>query len=565
MAINKNMLTHAEQLLKEIDANCADCITRHAGNKPDTVAFLMYVTGRKVTWRQFDTAVNAYAARLLLLGLKKGDIVASILTLTEEHIYLIHACYRIGLIIAPLDVRLKAKEIQYSMDKMQPKAVFFLGKTPVADFRPLIAEVMKNTPSAKTWVQIQAEADGILDGAIGIREFIGETAVRGDASIIETVQKARAQVVKRDPCLIIFTTGSTGSPKPALICHENILVQLIVFNVGFASDAKTIFLNNLPPSHVACTTEVMQATISIGGTMIVMDFDPKRCLAAIQELKVTHIAGIPALFTMLWRYPDYKKYDLSSLKVSGYAGQAVPRPWAEQLQAMTPHICTGLAMTEMAGVATTTNVPCTVDDLMNGVGYYLPSTPVTIREAMNHDGTAGKEKPAGEVGEICFQGPQVFLGYLNDPENTAKSISREGVLYTGDLGSYDDKGLHFAGRRKFVIKPKGYQVFPSDVEEHIAKSLQGKIGSIAVIGAEHDIFTEGIMAFAEVPDGVPTTAADILDACKDISSYSRPSHVEIIKVGAMPLTRTAKTDYLVLKERAAELVKKLRLEGKWDR
>ena len=191
MAINKNMLTRAEQLLKEIDANCADCITRHAGNKPDTVAFLMYVTGRKVTWRQFDTAVNAYAAKLLSLGLKKGDIVASILTLTEEHIYLIYACYRIGLIIAPLDVRLKAKEIQYSMDKMQPKAVFFLGKTPVADFRPLIAEVMKNTPSAKTWVQIQADADGILDGATGIRDFIGETAVGGDGNIIETVRKAR--------------------------------------------------------------------------------------------------------------------------------------------------------------------------------------------------------------------------------------------------------------------------------------------------------------------------------------------------------------------------------------
>lgn len=562
MPINKNMLARAEQLLKEIDANCADCITRYAQEKPDTVAFVMYVIGRKVTWRLFDAAVNAYAAKLLSLGLKKGDIVASMLTLTEEHIYLIYACYRIGLIIAPLDVRLKRKEIQYAMDKMQPKAVFFLGKMLVADFRPLVAEVMKNTPSTKTWVQIQPDADGILDGAIGIREFIGDT---GDGKTIDEVQKARAQVIKRDPCLIIFTTGSTGSPKPALICHENILVQIIVFNVGFASDAKTIFLNNLPPSHVACTTEVMQATIAIGGTMIVMDFDPKRCLEAIPEYQITHIAGIPAIFTMLWRYPDYKKFDLSSLKVSGYAGQAVPRPWAEQLQAMTPHMCTGLAMTEMAGVATTTNVPCTVDDLMAGVGYYLPSTPVTIREPMNPDGTAGKEKAAGEVGEICFQGPQVFLGYLNDPENTAKTISQEGVLYTGDLGSYDDRGLHFAGRRKFVIKPKGYQVFPSDVEEHIAKRLAGKVAMVAVIGAEHDIFTEGIMAFVEVPDGVPTTTTDILDACKDISSYSRPSHVEIIKVGAMPLTRTAKTDYLVLKERATELVKKLRLEGKWDR
>jgi len=562
MPINKNMLARAEQLLKNIDSNCADCITRHALEKPDTVAFIMYTAGRKITWRQFDAAVNAYAARLISMGLKKGDIVASILTLTEEHIYLIYACYRIGLVIAPLDVRLKEKEIQYSMDKMQPKAVFFPGKTPVADFRPLVAEVMKNTPSAKTWVQIQADADGILDGAIGIEAFIGAS---DESKTIEAVQRARAQVVKRDSCLIIFTTGSTGSPKPALICHENILVQIIVFNVGFATDAGTIFLNNLPPSHVACTTEVMQATLSMGGTMIVMDFDPGRCLEAIQEYQITHIAGIPAIFTMLWRYPDYKKFDLSSLKVSGYAGQAVPRPWAEQLQTMTPHMCTGLAMTEMAGVATTTNVPCTVDDLMAGVGYYLPSTPVTIREPMNPDGTSGKEKAAGEVGEICFQGPQVFLGYLGDPENTAKSISSEGVLYTGDLGSYDDNGLHFAGRRKFVIKPKGYQVFPSDVEEHIAKKLKGKIGTVGVIGAEHDIFTEGIMAFVEVPDGTGITAADILDACKDISAYSRPSHVEIIKVGAMPLTRTAKTDYLVLKERAAELVKKLRLEGKWDK
>jgi len=562
MPIPKNLLDRADRLRKEMVPNCADCVARYAREKPDLVAFIMHATGRKITWRQFDASVDAYAAKLLSCGMKKGDIVASILTLTEEHIYLIYACYRIGLVIAPLDVRLKKAEIQYSMDKIQPKAVFFPGKTPVTDFRPLVAEVMKNTPSAQTWVQIQTDADGILDGAIGIRKFLGNT---GDGKTTEAVQKARAQVDKRDPCLIIFTTGSTGSPKPALICHENILTQNITFGVFSLIYADTIFLNNLPPSHIACTTEVLATTIFMGGTMVVLDFDPKKCFEAIQEHRITHILGIPAMFTMLWRFPDYNKYDRSSLKVAVFGGQQVPRSWVEQLQSMVPNLCTGLGITEASGATTSNCIPCTVDDVMDGIGLSMPYFPLTVREPMNPDGTAGKEKAGGEVGEICFQGPQVFLGYLGDPEKTAQTVSREGVLYTGDLGSYDARGLHLAGRRKFVMKPKGYQVFPSDVEGHIAQALKGRIGTVAVVGAEHEIFTEGIMAFVEVPDGSTVTAQDVDEACKSISSYSRPSHVEIIKVGALPLTRSAKTDYMVLKEQAGALVKKLRLEGKWDK
>lgn len=562
MPVPQNLLDRADRLRNEMVSNCADCVSVYAQQKPDTVAFVMHATGRKITWRQFDTAVNAYAAKLLSYGLKKGDIVASILNLTEEHIYLIYACYRIGLVIAPLDVRLKVTEIQYSMDKMNPKAVFFLGKTPVADFRPMVADVMKHTPSAKVWVQIQAEADGILKGAVGIREF-AQTAADGKTP--EAVQKARALVVKRDPCLIIFTTGSTGSPKPALICHENILTQNITFGVFSMIDADTIFLNNLPPSHIACTTEVLATTIFMGGTMVVLDFDPKKCFEAIQEHKITHILGIPAMFTMLWRFPDYNKYDRSSLKVAVFGGQQVPRSWVEQLQSMVPNLCTGLGITEASGATTSNCIPCTVDDVMDGIGLSMPYFPLTVREPMNPDGTAGKEKPTGEVGEICFQGPQVFLGYLGDPEKTAQTISKEGVLYTGDLGSYDAKGLHLAGRRKFVMKPKGYQVFPSDVEGHIAQALKGKIGTVAVVGAEHEIFTEGIMAFVEVPEGSTVTATDVDEACKSISSYSRPSHVEIIKVGALPLTRSAKTDYMVLKDQAKALLPKLRAEGKWDK
>jgi acyl-CoA synthetase (AMP-forming)/AMP-acid ligase II len=565
MAVHKDLLMRAERLMGEIDSNCADCVARHARTKPDSLAFVMYGTGNKVTWLQFEISVNAYAAKLLSLGLKKGDIVATILTLTEEHIYLIYACFRVGLIVAPLDVRLKEVEIQYALDKMNPRAVFFLGKTPGADFRPVIGEVMKHTPSAKTWVQIQEDLEGILNGAVGIRSFARDAFAAVESGVLEAVQKARALVSKRDPCLIIFTTGSTGSPKPALLCHENILTQNISFGVFSRIDADSIFLNNLPPSHVACTTEVLATTIFMGGTLVILDFDPKRCFEAIEEYRVSHILGIPAMFSMLWRFPDYNRFDRSSLKIAVFGGQQVPRSWVEQLQAMVPYLCTGLGITEASGAATSNSVPCSVDEVMDGLGFSMPYLPLTVREPMNPDGTAGKPKASGEVGEICFQGPQVFLGYLNDPEKTAQTISREGILYTGDLGSYDAKGLHLAGRRKFVMKPKGYQVFPSDVEGHISWALKGKIGSVAVVGAEHEIFAEAVMAFVEVPENSTVTADDVHEVCKSISSYSRPSHVEMIEVGALPLTRSAKTDYMVLKEQAAELVEKLRAKGKWDR
>ncbi len=561
MPIPEKILDRANKLLADVVPNCADYIAQYAEEKPETTAFIMYATGKQVTWQQFNDAVDIYAAALLSKGLKKGDIVGTILTLSEEHIFLMYACFRIGVIIAPMDIRLKETEVLYSIGKINPKAVFFLGKTPVTDFRPMIADVMKDVPSVSLWVQIQKSDDSVIDGAESLKDFLGDPT----PDAIAAVKNANALTEKRDPCLITFTTGSTGSPKAALLCHENILMQNISFACLSMIDSDTVFLDNLPPSHVACTTEVMYTTFFAGGTLVIMDFDPKQCFEAIEKHKINHILGIPAMFSMMWQFPDYDKYDKSSLNVAVFGGQQVQRPWVEKLQAMVPNICTGLGITECAGATTSNCIPCTVDDVMDGIGLCMPHCPLTVREPMNFDGTAGVEMAPGEIGEICFEGPQVFLGYLNDPKKTAETISKEGILYTGDVGSYDEKGLHLAGRRKFIIKPKGFQVFPGDVEEHIAQALKGRVGTVAVVGVEHEIFTDGVMAFVEVPEDQNVTAEDVYNACRSISSYSRPSHVEIIKVGEFPLTRTAKIDYMRLKALAQDVVDKLRAEGKWDR
>ncbi len=140
---------------KELLPNLADYVAHYAKKKPQELAIIEHNTGAKVTWKQFNTSVSAFAAKLLSIGLNKGDIIATSLPLLKEHVYLMYACYRSGIIIAPLDLRLKTKEIQYCLDRMKPKAYFFLGKTPVADFRPIIAEVMKTSPYIKHWVQFQ--------------------------------------------------------------------------------------------------------------------------------------------------------------------------------------------------------------------------------------------------------------------------------------------------------------------------------------------------------------------------------------------------------------------------
>jgi len=556
----------SRELHDQLFPNMADYVRHWAREKPDRDALIEHDTGEKVTWKAFDRAVSAFSAKLLSLGLQKGDVVATSLPLLKEHVYLLYACYRTGIIAAPLDLRLKAGEISYCLDRIRPKAYFFLGKTPVADFRPMIEEVMKTAPFVKHWVQFQKEEDQIIAGAVGITRFAADIKKRFLLSLLTgSVRRAHRAVGTRDPALIIFTTGSTGAPKPALLCHQNILVQNIGLGTAFEMDDDDVMLVNLPPSHVGCTTEQLATTIYGGGVSVILHiFDAEKSLTAVQEHGVTVMGQIPALFNMQWRLPNYDDYDLSSLRFVLYGGQAVSVEFLKKMRTMAPKMGTGLGLTETAGFCTYTDVDADVEDIAKSIGHPMGLLPLSIREPMSSDGSAGAELPPGETGEICFSGPQIFLGYLNDEEATAAAVSTDGICYTGDMGFYDNAGLHFEGRSKLVIKPKGYQVFPDAVADHIAAGLEGRVGNVAVVGVEHDIYSEAIMAFVESAEGHTVEAVEVMTVCREIAAYSRPSHVEVLPTGEMPLNRVAKTDFMVLKERAREIVKELRSKGGWD-
>jgi fatty-acyl-CoA synthase len=547
-------------------------VAKWAKEKPEALAIINAETKQEITWKQFDQTTTALAMVLLQMGFQKGDFLATSLPYLTEHLYLEYACFKIGVIHVPLDLRLKGPEVIRSLGLIQAKGYAFLGQTPLADFRDLGRAVMAHCPFVEHFIQFSPPEE-CIDGAKSAFALAAEAQALAiaaakdpaNSTALAAYLQATAAVGENDGAQVIFTTGSTGYPKPALLSHRNITCQNMCLGAAFGMDPTTRMLVNLPPSHVGGQAEQMMTTFFYGGTIVLLHiFDPAKSLQAIQDYKVTVLGQIPALFNLEWRLPGYDQYDLSSLKIAICAGQQVPRQLLEKVATMAPQYPTGLGLTECAGFCTYTPLDASIDDLVAGVGYDMPIYPMTIREPLKEDGIAGDGLPDGESGHICFNGPQTFLGYVNNPEATAQTISKDGWLYTGDLGYQDGKGLHFSGRAKWVIKPKGYLVFPAQVEDHLCE-LRDRVATCGVVGMDHDVWVEAIVAFVEKKPGTELTVEELDAHAQGIASYMRPLHYVILEPGQLPLNRVAKTDYVRLYELAQEEVVRLRSEGGWDR
>jgi acyl-CoA synthetase (AMP-forming)/AMP-acid ligase II len=535
---------------------------------------IQHEDGKTLAYKQFQTLIDFFALRLMDMGIGAGDRVATQLVLVPEHMALMYACFKIGAILAPLDVRLQDAEVVRDVNKIAPKAFFFLGDTPVRDFRTAGQAVQQECPGVDWLVQFTADPKpgDILPGALGITQLMDKKRLvwlKLKDMITRRSAQAYAAVTPDSAALIIFTTGTTGEPKPAMLSHANIIVQNEILARGMSPLKDPRILINLPPSHVGCVTECFMTTMFMGGTAILLRiFDVKLTLEAIQQHRVNALGQIPTQYRMLWHHPDYDSYDLSSLAVVVYGGSAVDTEFLRKLSRMAPDFGTGIGMTENAGFATFTPRGIPIEEMAGQVGRAFPDlAEVTIRRPMLPDGQAGPELPDGEVGEICYHPPIVFLGYYNMPEETARTISKEGILYTGDLGSFKDMGsyraLYLAGRRKFMIKQKGYNVFPDEIENHIA-GLPG-VDTVAVVGMKHRLYDEGVFAYVRPEARAELTPQAVQDHCRKIASYKRPQHVELWPADKeFPITRSTKVDKLAIQQLAEDRIAELREKGAWD-
>ncbi len=524
-----------------------------AARRPGDAAIVNSTRGTTLTWQDLRVGSLAVAGELAHLGFRYGDYLAASLPLLNEHILLELACFRLGVIHAPLDLRLPPTEVIRCLNLLQPKGYFFLGKTPAADFAALGEAVRAACPSIEHLVQFSPAAQ----------------CIAGAQSMLDLLARARpgaveSPVVEGDGAQVIFTTGSTGSPKPALLSHRGITCQNLCLGTAFGFGPGQRVLCNLPASHVGGQAEVLLTSLFMGATAVTMEiFDAAASLDAMERHGVTLIGQIPAMFNLEWRTADFARRNLVALQTAVYGGQAVPRAFLERMLQMAPRIATGLGLTESSGFCTYSRLTPDAAELETGLGWAMPAYRLSIREPMDSTGEAGAEKPAGEVGHICFHGPQTFLGYVNDPEATSAAVSRDGWLYTGDLGFAGEGGLHFSGRAKWVLKPAGHQVFPGDIENHFT-ALTGQVANAGVVGHEHRLWSEGLVAFIERQTGADLTEAELRKHARNLAGYMRPLHYVILEPGTMPLNRSAKVDVMRLRDMARVEVAKLRERGRWD-
>jgi acyl-CoA synthetase (AMP-forming)/AMP-acid ligase II len=544
-------------------------VAKWAKAKPDAPVLLSADGNRAVTWSDFDRVTTALARELLRLGFAKGDFLVTLLPMSVDHVLLEYSCFKIGVIVAPLDLRLSSAEVIRALEILRPRGFAGLGVKAPFDSRELWRAVRAQCP----WIGhlIAVDPDEAIPGTLSFAS-IAEPAWRavtdadsvGPAGIAATIASS---LTEDDGALVIFTTGSTGSPKPALLSHRNITVQnMCMCGAFFGGDRGSRILVNLPASHVGGQTEALMSIFFGGGTAVLLEvFDAGRSLRAITQHQVEILGQIPAMFNLEWMLKDYDRHDLSSLKFAAYGGHSVSRPFVDQLAKMAPVIGTGLGLTEAAGFCT--YIQASGDGretILAGLGQDMPVYPCSIRQPMRADGDAGDELTSGEIGQVCFRGPQTFLGYVNDPAATARAISRDSFLYTGDLGYKDAAGLHLTGRDKWVIKSLGYQVFPGDVERHIC-GLAGKVANCVVVGVAHEVVSEAPVAVVEKRSGVELSRRELDRHARSLPTYMRPRHWIILEAGQMPLNRVAKPDYLRALEMARQEIAQLRARGEWDR
>lgn len=548
-----------EKEQSELLPNLCDYVASYATSLPDETALIDAITGEHVSWQEFDCSIRLFAAVLCDLGLKKGDIVVTFLPFTLEHVYLMYACHALGLIVCPLDLRMRYADCSHILKILNPRASFFIGWTEKYDFRPLVSKLMAEVSYSTYWIQCQKsdESKYILDQVSSIQQFV----FRAQQMLALHHEQIRSKCENsfqcpEDPTLIICTSGSTGKPKAALISQRNILAQCLNMKMGFGLCKKDKILVNLPPSHVGGLTELLASAVFSGSTAVILPmFDAKYSLASIQKYKISVIGQIPSVYRLEWQLASYDSFDLSSLRLAVFGGQPIDRHFLKELQQMCPHAGTGFGMTELAGFGTFKLLSGNEPEGDVNLGLSSSFCPVSIRAPFIEDGQAGAELAQGDVGEICFAGLQVFCGYFNDSESTRQVLSKDFVLYTGDLGRINEKGeLIYCGRRKRIIKPAGHQVSSEEIELHVKNYFSDLKGGVAAIGVVHPVRGEAIILFVEVMVEIAPSSQDFRDCFKELASFKHPQHVEIVEPGSFPLNNMGKPDYQALQRMADEIV-----------
>ena len=515
------------------------------------------------TYAEYRERANAVAKGLLALGLKPGEHIAVWAANLPEWPLLQMAAAKAGLVLVTINPVLRAEEVEYILKQGDVRALFFMAKVRdhdcLATIRALTSpgahpgEVTSaRLPLLRSVSLVGAPPAGLLDQAGWRPTLFPECVAAGAAVSDAAVAERQAAVRPGDPAMLLYTSGTTGFPKGALLTQRGVLNNALGQMRRLEVVETDRFCAPMPFFHaMGCVLGVLGA-LAAGGTLHpLIAFDPLKAMQIISRERCTGLVAVPTMLLALMQHLQFSNYDLSSLRIVGSGGAPVPVALMEQVKArIGADVAIGFGQTEGSCSITLTPPDDPFELKAATVGLPLPHVAVKII-----DPASGAIVPCRERGELCLRGYLVMQGYYQMPAKTAETIDGEGWLHTGDLATMNAQGyLNIVGRLKEMVIRGGENLFPAEIEAFLLR--HPKVAEVAVLGVPDRYFGEELLAAVRPKAGETLTEEELRAFCQgQISHQKIPHYFQFVE--SFPLTGSGKVQKFVLREQA---IKTLGLE-----
>jgi fatty-acyl-CoA synthase len=447
-------------------------LSDRARTTPDRVA-IRFLDG-ELTYAALDRRATRLAAGLAERGLRRGDRLATLTGTSPDHVATLFVCARLGVALEPISWRLAPAEIAYQLADAEPRLLL-----------------------------VSAEHEGLAHEtgtAIEIAR-IGDPTLEADADVEDVARDD-------DPLLLVYTSGTTGKPKGALLSHANCFWTNVSLDRTASLREDDVVLQVLPQFHVG-GWNVQPLLAWWKGATVVLEptFDAARTLHLIEEERVTTMMGVPATYLFLAQEPRFSEADLSSLRLAVVGGAPMPESLLSTWLERGVEIVQGYGLTEAAP-----NVLCLPpEDARRKLGFAgkpYPHVDVALR-----DPDSGRHVEGVGTGELVVRGPNVFAGYWRDADATAAAFA-DGWLLTGDVAERDEEGFYrIAGRIKDMVISGGENVYPAEIEGVLHDHAD--VVEAAVVGVPDERWGEACVAFVVLRGGASTTEDALLAHCRE--------------------------------------------------
>lgn len=501
-------------------SSIGEVLSLQATLRPDAEAVVC--GSARISFGTLNSRSLAIQEQIAQLGLRQHDKVGVLYPNVPDFIAIFFAIVNLGAVVVPINPMLKSSEIAHILSDSGAKAIIVHEKC--------LHEVVTALP------QIEGLEHLIVgDCSNGLPAYPGlkEIALTSNAQAEREVTASKISDPKRDLAVLVYTSGTTGKPKGAMLTHDCVM-SVFPFNIFSSLDLgeSDRIVGLLPMCHIYGIGALVCAPIALGCTVVILPkFDAKAALECLAAERITMVPGVPSMYSFILMEYEQNKVDLPSLRYCLSAAAPIAPELLDRIQTeLGATVVEGYGMSETAGGGTV-NPPRA--GKVGSVGKSIPGVSLAIMAA------AGEQLPPGRdnVGEIALQGDCVMLGYHQQPEATEEVI-RNGWLLTGDLGYKDEDGyVYIVGRKKELIIRGGQNIYPREIEEVILR-MEGVVDA-AVIGVPDELMGERVKAFIVLKPGYSCTEEDVKEFCgQHIAPYKVPRLVEFIT--EMPRNSTGK-------------------------